>query len=118
MSTTDATIDTAEHEHHEHHLHAPHLAEEHGATDRQYVTIAIILAVITAAEVALSYIDVGPAFIPALLILMGIKFFMVVSFFMHLKFDSKIFSWMFYSGLFLAVGVYVATLLTFKFFDG
>jgi cytochrome c oxidase subunit 4 len=35
-----------------------------------------------------------------------------------LKFDHKLFSWLFYSGLFLAVGVYVAALLTFRFFDG
>jgi len=35
---------------------------------------------------------------------------------MHLKFDNKVFSWMFYAGLFLAVGVYVAALSTFHFF--
>ena len=35
---------------------------------------------------------------------------------MFLKFDNKIFSWMFYAGLFLAVGVYVAALSTFHFF--
>ena len=36
----------------------------HGATDRQYILIALILAVMTAAEVTLSYIDVGPIFLP------------------------------------------------------
>ena len=40
----------------------------------------------------LSYLDVGPLFLPALLILMATKFLIVVSFFMHLKFDNKIFS--------------------------
>jgi cytochrome c oxidase subunit 4 len=53
---------------------------------------------------------------PALLIMMVIKFVMVVSYFMHLKFDNKMFSWLFYSGLVLAVGVYCAALATFKFF--
>ena len=53
-----------------------------------------------------------------LLILMAIKFVTVVSLFMHLRFDNKIFSWLFYSGLFLAVFVYVVALLTFRFFDG
>jgi cytochrome c oxidase subunit 4 len=48
---------------------------------------------------------------------MCVKFFIVVSYFMHLKFDSKIFSFMFYAGLFLAVGVYAAALATFKFFS-
>ena len=51
-----------------------------------------------------------------LLIMMAIKFVMVVSYFMHLKFDNKVFSWLFYTGLVLAVGVYCAALATFKFF--
>ena len=62
---------------------------------------------ITAAEVTLSYMDVGWVFLPALLILMMIaKFFIVVSFFMHLKFDNRLFSFLFYMGLGLAVFVY------------
>jgi len=48
--------------------------------------------------------------------MMAIKFVMVVSYFMHLKFDNKLFSWLFYAGLFLAVGVYVTALSTFHFF--
>ena len=64
----------------------------------------------------LSYIDVGPLFLPALLILMAVKFFTVVSYFMHLKFDNKLFSLLFYTGLVLAVVVYCAALATFHFF--
>ena len=52
-----------------------------------------------------------------LLILMVIKFVMVVSLFMHLRFDNKMFSWLFYSGLFLAIFVYAVALMTFRFFD-
>src|SRR5690349_24726095 len=89
----------------------------HGATDRQYILIALILAVITAAEVTLSYVDVGPLFLPALLIMMVAKFLIVVSFFMHLKFDNAIFSFMFYLGVVLAVFVYTAALSTFHFFQ-
>jgi cytochrome c oxidase subunit 4 len=88
----------------------------HGATDRQYIVIAVILAAITAMEVTISYIDIGPIFLPTLLILMAIKFFTVVSYFMHLKFDNRIFSFLFYMGLVLAVGVYSAALSTFHFF--
>ena len=36
---------------------------------------------------------------------------------MHLKFDNKIFSFMFYPGLVLAVGVYCVALATFHFFS-
>jgi cytochrome c oxidase subunit 4 len=89
---------------------------QHGMSNAGYVRIALILAVITALEVSTYYVDFGPLFMPSLMIMMVVKFFMVATYFMHLKFDNKIFSWMFYAGLFLAVGVYVAALATFKFF--
>ena len=54
----------------------------------------------------------------ALIIMMAAKFLIVVSYFMHLKFDSRIFSFLFYLGLLLAVFVYIAALATFHFFDG
>jgi cytochrome c oxidase subunit 4 len=93
----------------------PH--EEHW-TDLKYVKLAIALALITAIEVWLSYAkdDLGVVFLPALLILMAVKFFSVVLFFMHLKFDNRLFSVMFYLGLGLAISVYVAALFTLHFF--
>lgn len=81
-----------------------------------YVRIALILAAITALEVSTYYVDFGPLFMPALMVMMAVKFVMVVSYFMHLKFDKRVFSVMFYTGLFLAIFVYVAALSTFKFF--
>ena len=98
----------------EHAEHTEH--EQHGLTDGGYIKVAVILAVITALEVSTYYVDFGPFFMPSLMIMMVAKFFMVVSYFMHLKFDNKIFSFMFYAGLFLAIGVYAAALATFKFF--
>ncbi|WP_148288580.1 cytochrome C oxidase subunit IV family protein [Ilumatobacter nonamiensis] len=121
----DAEVHSTEHEaghtsiDHDTGLEVGH--HDHGAehlTDNKYVVIAIILAVITAAEVAASYIDLGAVFVPLLLFMMAIKFFIVVSFFMHLRFDNRLFSWMFYAGLFLAVFVYIVALLTFRVFDG
>ena len=90
--------------------------EEHGMSNAGYIKIALILAAITALEVSTYYVDFGRLFMPALMIMMVVKFIMVVSYFMHLKFDNKMFSWLFYSGLVLAVGVYCAALATFKFF--
>ncbi len=98
--------------------HGADEAHGHGLTEKGYIYVALILAVITAAEVALSYMDVGAAFMPLLLIMMVAKFVIVVSFFMHLRFDNKLFSWLFYTGLLLAVFVYVVALLTFQFFAG
>jgi cytochrome c oxidase subunit 4 len=89
---------------------------EHGMSDAGYIKIALILAAITALEVSTSYLDFGPLFMPSLMIMMVVKFVMVVSYFMHLKFDSKIFSFLFYTGLGLALFVYIVALATFKFF--
>jgi cytochrome c oxidase subunit 4 len=89
---------------------------EHGMSDSGYVKIALILAAITALEVSTYYVDFGPLFMPALLIMMVIKFVTVVSYFMHLKFDNKLFSFLFYVGLGLALFVYFTALATFKFF--
>ena len=99
-------------------LHHDEFGEgQHGATDQTYIIIAAILAGMTALEVTISYVDIGPIFLPVLLILMAAKFLTVVSYFMHLKFDKRIFSFMFYTGLILAVGVFCAALATFHFFQ-
>jgi cytochrome c oxidase subunit 4 len=96
-------------------------ADDHGdhASDTLYIQIALGLAVLTGMEVAWPYIvDDGPILMWPLLIVMAIKFVIIAAFFMHLKFDSKILTRVFYSGLFLAVGVYVAALCTFRLFAG
>ncbi len=98
------------------HEEPSHEAEHHGSSDRQYIIIALILAALTAIEVSTYYIDFGPLFMPTLFILMIVKFVIVASFFMHLRFDNKIFTYLFYSGVFLAIAVYVGALATFKFF--
>jgi len=92
--------------------------EAHETSDKQYVMIALFLAFLTGAEVMLTEIDMnGSLFMALLLGLMAIKFWVVVSFFMHLRFDNKLFSWLFYSGLFLALAVYIGALATFHFFQ-
>ncbi|CAB4720859.1 unannotated protein [freshwater metagenome] len=93
-----------------------HEAEHHGLSDKQYIYVALILAALTAIEVSTYYVDFGPFFMPTLFILMTVKFVTVVSYFMHLKFDNKLFTYLFYSGLLLAIAVYCGFLATFKFF--
>jgi cytochrome c oxidase subunit IV len=88
--------------------------------DRVYVLTAIFLAAITVVEV-MTYAT--PDFIAwkgdnlkiaVLMILMAVKFFTVAYIFMHLRFDKKILTWVFYSGLVLAVLVYIAVLSMFR----
>jgi len=97
--------------------HATAGAHEHsGHSNAHYFYVALALAALTGLEVALTYMHIGAAFMPVLLILMGIKFMMVVLEFMHLRRDAKLFHFLFWSGFFLAIIVYVAALATFKFF--
>ena len=85
--------------------------------DVLYLKVAAALFVLTGMEVYASYADwLGSAFIPILLIMMAIKFLLVVLFFMHLKFDAKIFGRLFWAGFTLAVIVYCTALATFQFF--
>jgi len=95
-----------------------HDTDHHGFSDKQYVLVALGLAALTAIEVTLSYLHgLGSASTIALFIIMAIKFVLVVLFFMHLKFDAKIFGMLFWSGLILAIGVYTVCLATFQLFS-
>ena len=56
----------------------------------------MILTVITAIEVAVFYVPaLKPMLVPILLVLSAVKFALVAMFYMHLKFDHKLFSWLF-----------------------
>jgi cytochrome c oxidase subunit IV len=88
-----------------------HAAEEHDHPgDGLYIRIALILGAITAAEVATYYVDIGKLMVPALVVMMIAKFSIVGAYFMHLKFDSNLFTRVFVSGILLAIGVYIAAL--------
>ena len=114
MTTTDHADHSDQTDHADHAVH-----EDHGHKPNSfYIQVAMVLAVVTGLEVALYYMNIGKLFLPVLLVLMAIKFLTVVSMFMHLKFDNKIFSYLFYAGLILAIVVYVVALTTFRFFDG
>jgi cytochrome c oxidase subunit 4 len=83
----------------------------HHPTPIEYVRIALILALLTALEVSTYYFDFGRAGIPLLIILMIIKFVMVASFFMHLRYDTRLFGRFMYTGLGFAIVLYTLTLL-------
>jgi cytochrome c oxidase subunit 4 len=85
-------------------------------TPRKYVVIAVVLAVITAAEVGIYYVDaVESLLVPMLILFAFLKFFLVVSWFMHLRFDSKLFRRLFVTGLVLAGAVFAVVLVTLFF---
>ncbi len=87
-------------------------------SDWAYVKIALVLAAVTALEVFTYFetvLDWGAALVPSLIFMMIVKFYLVATWFMHLRFDDKLFGRMFTAGLVLAVGVYLATLTVFEF---
>jgi len=86
-------------------------------SDWAYVKIAAILAGITGLEVSTYFVSVGDALIPSLMVMMVVKFWLVITWFMHLRFDGKIFKRLFLGGLFLAASVYLITLTVFGFWS-
>lgn len=92
-------------------------AEHEHPSSWKYIQIAFILAVITAAEVALYYLKLPDSVLIATLMGMSaVKFLMVVGYFMHLKYDAPIFKQLFLIGFILAGIVYTIVLLTFGIF--
>ncbi len=91
----------------------------HHPTERQYWIVFVILAVLTAIEVAWSYIGLeGAALVLPLLAMMAVKFLLVAGAFMHLYFDLKIingrvFTWAFGFSILLAVIVYFVVFMAF-----
>ncbi len=92
----------------------------HHPTFRQYVFIAIILFVITLVEFLIivpeslqgSSLVVAPLFILSIL-----KFAIVIGWYMHLRFDPRMFTTVFLAGLFLALLVVSAVLGLFGSFQ-
>ena len=88
---------------------APEAGTDHGAhhpTPKQYINIAVVLAVLTALEVSTYFFDFGVIAIPLLVVLMVVKFLYVAGWFMHLRFDSPVFSRLMYTGLTFALVLY------------
>jgi cytochrome c oxidase subunit IV len=103
---------------------AVHEAEEQHAHPgpRVYVTIAVVLGLITLVEVFIWYLpDMGfeglrPWLPPAFIALSAVKFSFVVLYFMHLKFDPKVFAGIFVFYLLIAASIAVAFIALFHGF--
>ena len=97
---------------------------EHHPSDRTYWKVGLALGLVTALEVGTYFItddpyshELAPLLIGSLITMMVLKFVVIGAFFMHLKFDNRLFRNIFVSGLVLAVGVYIAVLTAFEFWS-
>ncbi len=94
---------------------AEHFEHVH-PTWKTYRWVALILTLITVGEVWIYYVPAvfnSPFFVPTLLILSTAKFAIVVMFYMHLKYDSKVFRALFTGPLAVAITVVVSLLFLF-----
>lgn len=90
--------------------HVEHTDHGDHPTPRLYVQVAAALFVLTAMEFSTYFIEFGVMTTPMLVILMSIKFVMVAGFFMHLKYDTRLFTRLMVTGLVGAGVLYTITL--------
>ena len=96
---------------------------EHAAADHTsattYIQIALVLAVLTALEVAAFYLPDGmrpPGWmlLIALVLLSVVKFGLVAFYFMHLRYDHRLYAICFAAGLVIATGTILALMALFR----
>ena len=85
-----------------------------------YWKVAVVLTLITAVEVWIYYVPAivaSRAFVPALLIMSAVKFVTVVMFYMHLRYDHKLFRALFTGPLIIAAVTIVGLMFLFGHFS-
>jgi cytochrome c oxidase subunit 4 len=89
-------------------------SHDHHPTPAQYWKIAAFLAVLTAIEVSLFYIDhaleLGVFNAIALISLSAIKFLVVIGWFMHVRYEKPMIARFFTAGFILACALYLVVL--------
>ena len=92
-------------------------AEHYHPTWKEYKWVALILTLITVAEVWAYYIPelvASRVFVPGLLIMSAVKFVMVVMYYMHIKYDHKLFRALFAGPLVVAIITIMGLLFLFS----
>ncbi len=95
--------------------HAAGIEHEHPGWST-YWKVAVVLTLLTIGEVWVYYIPsfvASRAFLPTLLSLSAIKFVIVVMFYMHLRYDNKLFRALFTFPLIVAMTVMLSLLFLF-----
>ena len=89
--------------------------EPHAPSQAAYVRIAVFLAAITGLEVTIYYPSFStPLKVVGLVFLAAIKFSTVVAFFMHLRFDGRLLTFIFAAGLILAGFAFTVAVITIR----
>lgn len=89
-----------------------HESHHHLMPIKTYLGVFGALMVLTVITVLVSYADLGPLALPVAMVVALVKAGLVVGFFMHLKFDTRFHSFVFFSSL-----IFVAIFFVITFFD-
>ena len=101
----------------DHAASAGHEHEDHHPTWSTYWKVALILTIITAVEVSAYYIpawETSWVYVPSMLIMSAIKFGVVAMYYMHLKYDHKLFRSLFTGPLMIAILTLIGLLFLFS----
>ena len=79
---------------------------------KTYITIAVLLIILTAVTVTVSFVDLGPYNISVALAIASVKALLVAFFFMHLFYDNKL-----YLIIFAMALLFLTIFLTLTMFD-
>ena len=96
--------------------HAPHVEEHVHPTWSIYWKVALVLALITVGEVWAYYMPsfvASRGFVPTLLVMSALKFAIVVMFYMHLKYDHRLFRVLFTGPLLVAAMILIGLMFLF-----
>lgn len=102
------TVHAVDHSHPDEHAHP---------SAWTYVIVAVVLSILTLAEIGVFFLNLPRAILAvSLAVLATGKFAFVVMYYMHLKFDSKLFTSMFMLGLLMAIAILTGLYLLFNVF--
>jgi cytochrome c oxidase subunit IV len=97
--------------------------QAHHPADRTYLKVGALLFILTAVEIALYFVEDALEsewslylLIASLIILSSIKFVLVVMYYMHLKWDDRMFTWFFLSGMFVAAAIILAMMAMYRYY--
>ena len=98
--------------------HAASHAEGGHASVATYLRVAVVLAIITAIEITALYVPGLPSavLVTVLIVFSVFKFGLVVAFFMHLRYDSKVLAALFVGPLMIACAIILALMALFSAF--
>jgi cytochrome c oxidase subunit 4 len=91
-------------------------AHDHHPGWKTYVVVGAILTLVTAVEVAAYYIPAwenSRVYVPSMLIMSAFKFVVVVMFYMHLKYDHRLFRALFTGPFIIAASTLIGLMFLF-----